>query len=507
MEKNFRVSIETETWSREACELIDYDSNNLIRNSFEIKKTCYLYRKGNEVESHETEIQDKNCQKLLKITDNGTYFDITRNNIEKSKNGNISSPNPAWFLLKLSKMDPKFDKYKIHQGEIIKIGRIITRIREIKYDKKNKNDKDNNNENSLIDSSKYSNKFKLRDVDDEALIINKRLNPKYTEKVIDMANQRNATDSDFQDKIDILFINKKNNSKTIPVNDDNQKTISFEKKKKKKEKVCRICYIEEEDENEDPIVQPCHCSGSCRYIHLKCLKKWLMNKSCLKVDNNEICSVFLFTESECELCKMKLPDFVNHKGKLISLLDFSDEFKNYFILESLTLDKENNKFLYIISLDKSREIKVGRGQCDILLSDVSVSRIHCFFLVEGKNLYIQDNDSKFGTLILMQAQSLILTENLPLNIQVGRSYLNITIRKKQKFFECCGVSENPNIYYYYNQNKKQLETDRCFTVKTEGNNDDDDIGSDDDDEGSKSEINIDESKRNDNIEEIINKST
>ena len=94
-----------------------------------------------------------------------------------------------------------------------------------------------------------------------------------------------------------------------------------------------------------------------------------------------------------------------------------------------------------------------------------------------------------------------------LNIQVGRSYLNITIRKKQKFFECCGVSENPNIYYYYNQNKKQLETDRCFTVKTEGNNDDDDIGSDDDDEGSKSEINIDESKRNDNIEEIINKST
>ena len=234
LENNFRVSIETETWSREACELIDYDSNNLIRNSFEIKKTCYLYRKGNEVEIHETEIQDKNCQKLLKITDNGTYFDITRNNIEKSKNGNISSPNPAWFLLKLSKMDPKFDKYKIHQGEIIKIGRIITRIREIKYDKKNKNDKDNNNENSLIDSSKYSNKFKLRDVDDEALIINKRLNPKYTEKVIDMANQRNATDSDFQDKIDILFINKKNNSKTIPVNDDNQKTISFEKKKKKK---------------------------------------------------------------------------------------------------------------------------------------------------------------------------------------------------------------------------------------------------------------------------------
>ena len=489
--------------------MIDYDSKNLMRKSFEIKKTCYLYRLENEVIDSETEIQDNRHQKLLKITDNGTFYEITRNNIEKNKSGNISSQNAAWFLLKLSKIEPKFDKYKIHQGEIIKIGRIITRIREIKFDKKNKNGKDNNNnnENSLIDSSKYSNRFKLRDIDDEGLIINKRINPKYKEKVIDLANQRNATDSDFQDKIDILLLDKKNNSKTIPVNNDNQKTISFDKKKKKKEKVCRICYIEEEDENENPIVQPCHCSGSCKYIHLKCLKKWLMNKSCLKVDNNDICSVFLFTESECELCKMKLPDFVNHKGKLISLLDFSDEFKNYFILESLTLDKENNKFLYIISLDKSREIKVGRGQCDILLSDVSVSRIHCFFLVDGKSLYIQDNDSKFGTLILMQTQTLKLTENLPLNIQVGRSYLNILIKKKQKFFECCGVSENPNIYYYYSQNQKQLENDRFFTVKTEENNDDDYNESDEDDEQNKSEINIDESKRNDNIDEIINKST
>ena len=463
---------------------------------------------GNEVIYSESELEDNRYQKLLKITDNGTYYEIIRNNIEKGPNGNISSHNPAWFLLKLSKMDPKYDKYKIHQGEIIKIGRIITRIREIKFDKKNKINKDNNNENSLFDSSKYSNKFMLRDIDDQGLIVKKYMNPKLTQKVMDLANQRNATDSDFQDKIDILNIKYNNNkSKTIPVNDDNQKTISFDKRKKKKEKVCRICYMEEEDENENPIVQPCHCSGSCKYIHLKCLKKWLMNKSCLKVDNNDICSVFLFTESECELCKAKLPDFVNHKGKLISLLDFSDEFKNYFILESLTLDKENNKFLYIISLDKSREIKVGRGQCDILLSDVSVSRIHCFFLVDGKNLYIQDNDSKFGTLILMQAETLKLTENLPLNIQVGRTYFNILIKKKPKFFECCGVSENPNIFYYYNQNQKQLETDRCFTVKTEGINDDDDDEGNEDDEENKSEINIDESNRNDNIEEIINKST
>ncbi len=485
--------------------MIDYDSKNLIKKSFEIKNSCFLYRFGNEVICLQNESQDKRYQKLFKITDNGTYFEITRNNIEKNTTGNISSQNAAWFLLKMTKMEPKYDKYKIHQGEIIKIGRIVTRIKEIKFGKKNT---DNNNESSIINSSKYSNKFMLRDIDDQELIIKKHINKKFTEKALDLANQRNATNPDFQEKIDILLLDK-NKSKLKAINNDNQQTIPTDKRKNKNEKICRICYMEEEDENENPIVQPCHCSGSCKYIHLKCLKRWLMNKSCIRVDKNDICSVFLFSESECELCKMKLPDFVNHKGKLISLLDFSDEFKNYFILESLTLDKENNKFLYVISLDKSREIRVGRGQCDILLSDVSVSRIHCFFLIDGKNLYIQDNDSKFGTLILMQTESLKLTENLPLNIQVGRSYFKILIKRTPKFFECCGVSENPNIFYYFNQNKKQLEIDRCFTVKTEGDNDDDNVDYDEDDEENKSEINIEEStsKKNENIEEIINKST
>jgi len=59
------------------------------------------------------------------------------------------------------------------------------------------------------------------------------------------------------------------------------------------------------------------------------------------------------------------------------------------ILESLTLDKEKNKFLYVISLENNGEFKIGRGQMsDILLSDASISRVHCLLSVEGKNIYI-----------------------------------------------------------------------------------------------------------------------
>ena len=410
-------------------------------------------------------------------------------------------------------MNVKFDKYKIHQGEIIKIGRIVTRIKEIKFDKKKKGDANNNNNNNIynnntnvncnsLNNSKNSNKFLLRDIDDDILLKKNgklKLNNDYYNKIIDMANQRNATDSDFQDKVQIMTLNNNKNCKTI--NSSNNKTLTVSHKQKKKNKYCRICYMEEDDEIENPIIQPCHCSGSCKYIHLKCLKQWINTKNCLKVDQNEFCSVFVFTESECEICKTKFPDLVNHNGKLHSLLDFSDEFKNYLILESLTLDKENNKFLYIISLDNNAEIKVGRGQfCDILLSDVSVSRVHCFLTVDGKNVYIQDNDSKFGTLILLQSPKIKLAEDLPLYIQVGRTYFNFLATKTKLFTLCCGVSDIPNMFYYHKQNEREIENNRVFTVKTEVENDND---SDDEEIENKNEIKDDENKKSE-IEEIIN---
>ena len=203
------------------------------------------------------------------------------------------------------------------------------------------------------------------------------------------------------------------------------------------------------------------------------------------------CSVFLFKEIECEICKAKLPDLISHNGKLYSLLDFSDEFKNYLILETLTLDEDNNKFLYIISLDKNRELRVGRGtQSEILLSDVSVSRIHCLLCIEGKNIYIQDNNSKFGTLILVQTPSIIMAENLPLYIQVGRTFLNLTTRKNTPIFSCCGVSENPIINYHYRQNEKQVKLNRVVTVKTDNNYDSEEDVKEEEKEGNNNNKNL-----------------
>ena len=472
MIKNFNncsLNLNSETWGREVCELINYDSRDLFKSTLKIEGSGHLYRLQNRIFFTKEENNLNGYEKLLKIDKIKNSYELSLNKYKTDDTGNISTLNSAWFLLKKYKMEEKINKYKLHTGDIIKIGRIATRIKEIKFDTK-KDDKSLFSENDSINKSKESNSKILKDIGD--FTNEKEIGNNQKHKIYSLANQRNATDPDLKDKIQVLNLNKNkildNNKLDTNEEENNKDNSSKNNKIKKKNLICRICYMEEEDGVEDPLVQPCKCSGSLKYIHLKCLKHWIFTRSCMKVESNAYCSVFVFKEVECEICKTKLPDFVSHFGKLHSLLDFSEEFKNYLILETLTLDDEDNKFLYVITLDKNRNIKLGRGLLsEVLLSDVSVSRIHCMFSIEGRNVYIRDNNSKFGTLVLVQTPNIKITENLPLILQVGRTYLNFILKKEQKFFSCCEVLENPDVFYHYKQNEKQVKLNKVWTVKAD----------------------------------------
>ena len=385
-----------------------------------------IFRKGNQILFHTKELNPKNYEKLLRIEKNETGFDLIPNSYKFDDNENICTPNSAWFIFKQSKFENKLSKYKINQGDIIRIGRITTRIKNIYFSGSS------------------------------------------TTKNLENGNLIEVQESQSQNKANN---NPANEGTTSNMN--NSKKV-HRKSTNKSNKICRICYLEEDDE-ENPLVQPCICSGSMKYIHLKCLKHWINTRSFDKVDSNEICSIFIIKPVECELCKTKFPDYIRHNGKLFALLDFQYEYKNYLTLESLTLDKHKNKFLYVISLENNGKIRLGRGHdSDILLSDISVSRIHCIISTENKNVYIEDNNSKFGTLILIQSPSIQMVENLPLYFQVGRTFFNCKYKKPSKLFQCCGVSERPNLFYYHKQNKMQVNARTMWTVKTEVDLDDDD---------------------------------
>lgn len=67
------------------------------------------------------------------------------------------------------------------------------------------------------------------------------------------------------------------------------------------------------------------------------------------------------------------------------------------MLEGIT-DKSNN--MMIIQNIPNDGIKLGRGhECEIRITDISVSRNHAKIDKNGNDYYIFDNKSKFGTLI------------------------------------------------------------------------------------------------------------
>ena len=80
-------------------------------------------------------------------------------------------------------------------------------------------------------------------------------------------------------------------------------------------------------------------------------------------------------------------------------------------------------------------MKIGRAlEMQLILNDISVSRNHCQLkLEEDGNIIMEDNNSKFGSLILIQAEMVEILKGQTLTIQVGTNYLNIKLKKKNKY--------------------------------------------------------------------------
>ena len=390
-----------------------------------------------------------------------TYFEFERNKYGKDETDNIITPNTSWFVLKPSMMDEKMNKYKLSQGEIIKLGRITMRIRDIIFEGKNKY---NLNDTSNLDESIASNKGN----------INENINEMQTLKTegygVTLLLNNKLKNRKFRNKVKTFdnFDTKVEKTEKIKIRGDIKKNLHLFSKIEKKNKICRICYIQEEDPENNPLVQPCNCDGSLKFIHLQCLSQWIQTHSCEKLETNNNCSIYLIKPIECELCKSKFPDYIKLKNKFFPLINFMNEYNSYLTLESLTLDKYQNKFIYVVSLETNRRIPIGKNQnCEIILSDRSIESVHCFMIVSNKQVYLEDNDSKFGTLVLVQTNHLKLYQDIPLYLQIGRSFLEILVKKEFKLFDCCGSGDKNNIFTYYEQNEKYIKNDVSLVVKNE----------------------------------------
>ena len=420
----------------------------------------------------------------LECDENNFFIDLNSYKLDEYEN--ICSNNSSWFSLKNEKKNKNknLNSFKINEGDVIKIGKIIIRIRKIKLDSEKQNHKkinnidinvDNNSDNKLSNSLTTERISDLKEIGENKVSNNnenKNVEIKNENNIIKILNKEDENINE-SDK-DILSINKNSlNTSNKKLNPKLSENKTFSEKNKTpfsdiNQKCCRICYLDEETDS-NPLIQPCLCSGSLKYIHLECLRHWIGTRNWTRVENNDHCCIYLIKEIDCELCKSKLPDYIRHKNKLYKIIEFKTEFKNYISFENLTLDKQKNKFIYVINLDNKKEVKIGRGhEANILLSDISVSRVHCILTVHNKNVYLEDNNAKYGTLVLVQTQRLNLIDNMDLNLQIGRSFFNCKIKKPFKLFSCCNnVNEMFNYNLYFKQNAKKIGMKKVLTVRTE----------------------------------------
>lgn len=119
--------------------------------------------------------------------------------------------------------------------------------------------------------------------------------------------------------------------------------------------------------------------------------------------------------------------------KITDLSDYTSQMSNnYILLESMPLDKNNSRNVHLLTVTPTQsEFKLGRGhESQVRINDISVSRCHAIIKCKKDGFYIEDNTSKFGTIILLK-NKLRLKAHHTMAVQVGRTVISFTIKYVQ----------------------------------------------------------------------------
>lgn len=81
-------------------------------------------------------------------------------------------------------------------------------------------------------------------------------------------------------------------------------------------------------------------------------------------------------------------------------------------MESLPLEKNTSRTIHVLFFsERKSSFNMGRGhESEVRVNDISVSRCHAIIKYHPDGVYIEDNKSKFGTLVLLK-------EQYPLNLE------------------------------------------------------------------------------------------
>lgn len=369
-----------------------FNIEKIINNNKEI----YFFSNNKNIMYHDYRLNLKKKKKEIP-----THISLYNFNYEK-KDLNMRERRRRNDMIKHNK-----NYYELNVGDVIKLGRVSLILTKIHFEQNNNLEHcDTFFENNL--NKKENKDIKNNKVDKD---IFKDYHPGKSKFKLKKNYEK-------------LIMNTKGD---VTENDEENNSTS------EKRDICRICFMPENESN-SPLLTLCKCSGDSKFIHINCLSHWIRIKSDIFDSSNNIFKKITFNTLECEICKEKFPemacDVINEKSYEIYnpeyfITSLNDLYHNYAIFESFELIN-HRKIIYIISFDTQNSITIGRSQnCDMKIADVTISRIHSILLrTKDNKLMIKDDNSKFGTLILLQAKNILINEKI-LSIQIGKMLLNM----------------------------------------------------------------------------------
>ena len=374
------LKISCRTWLKETEDLYDFETSNISTNensitNFDKDHFILKYKTDSEEKEKIDFINKPNIlkQKLNSNESNKVLGMIKFNKLKSSikiinsfksrKINNLKNIYTPEHCERIYEIFPIEEYININEGDIIKVGKVRIKFDKISFKSKNKSLYEIIHQETPKDNINIQNNSK-DNIDNNDITANKIM-------MTSMLNSVSDRNTDI---------------KTKPI--------------------CRLCYLSESS-IEDPLISPCNCSGSMKYIHLSCLKnniKFKCTKKC-----NEYVEMFLFKSYACEICLTQYPKFIAYKTQIYYLFDLDlNKFENY-VLCDLTkyIDNNNNnnnrkisRFGYLMfKVEDNKELNLGRKKNNtIKLKDISISRSHCLITKKGDNLMIKDLGSKFGTM-------------------------------------------------------------------------------------------------------------
>ena len=408
------LKINSRTWLKETEDLFDFETSNTSENEYNItnfdKEYFIIKQKVDSEEKEKIEfinkaisikqkiLSDKATKVLGVIKYNKLKSNITIINSFKSRKlnnyKNIYKPEHCDRLYELFPLD---EFMNINEGDIIKLGKIRIKFDKISFKSKNK---------SLFEIIQQESPKDL-----------------ITEPNFD---SNNATTNR-------IMITSLGNSTSLINNEIKSKII------------CRLCYLDESTIT-DPLISPCNCSGTMKYIHLSCLKKSIKSKYNKK--STDSLEMFLFQNYACEICLTPYPKFLVYKTNVYYLIDIDlNKFENYVLCDlskytdnNSTKSKQITHFGYIMfKIEDNKELTLGRKKNNaIKLKDISVSRNHCVIIKKDDNLLIKDLGSKFGTMKYIK-DSLDLKLKEQITLLCGRHQIELILDKSWSLFGASGM--------------------------------------------------------------------